>query len=187
VKVTPMALEEVLLIEPVVHEDARGFLFETYASTRYVAAGVDASFVQINHSYSAKGVVRGLHYQVGRGQAKLVRVVRGEIIDVAVDVRRGSPCYGRWVSARLSAANRMQLYIPCGFAHGFCTLEPSEVIYMLSSPYDPTLERGIDYADPDLAIQWPVDHPLLSERDDSLPRLSSLAAENLPRYGLSDD
>lgn len=181
-RITPTELVEVKLIAPRIFEDQRGFVFEVYAKRRCREAGIDCDFVQCNHSLSHAGVVRGLHFQVQLAQAKLVRVIRGRIWDVAVDLRRGSPTHGRWVAAELSAANRLQLFIPRGFAHGFCALEESEVLYSLSSHYSPEHERGVAWDDPDLAVRWPVARPLLSPRDSALPRLTELAPEELPVF-----
>jgi dTDP-4-dehydrorhamnose 3,5-epimerase len=182
-KVVPTALPEVLLVEPRCFADSRGHLFEAYAQRRYREAGIVDTFVQINQSHSVAGVVRGLHYQLGDPpQAKLVRVVRGRILDVAVDLRRGGPRFGRHVAVELSADNRRQLYLPPGFAHGFCALEPSDVLYLQSAHYAPELERGVRHDDPRLAIHWPVSEPLISERDAPLPLLSALSPDDLPPY-----
>jgi len=165
-------LPGVLIVEPDVFEDARGFFFESYSLKKYAALGITDAFVQDNHSLSARGTLRGLHYQTAPGQAKLVRVTRGAVLDVAVDIRWGSPTFGRWVGVELSAENRRQLYIPVGFAHGFCvTSDTAEFLYKCSSYYAPALERGIAWDDPDLAIAWPVTDPVLSERDRVHPRL----------------
>jgi dTDP-4-dehydrorhamnose 3,5-epimerase len=175
-KVTPLAIPEVLLIEPVAHRDGRGYFVETYHEPRYRAAGIDVTFVQDNQSRSARGTLRGLHWQVApHAQAKLVRVLDGEIFDVAVDVRPDSPTFGRWVAATLSAEGFEQLYVPVGFAHGFCvTSEVAEVAYKCSAPYDPSSERGILWNDPALGIVWPVSDPVLSRRDRAHPRLAEL-------------
>jgi dTDP-4-dehydrorhamnose 3,5-epimerase len=166
-------LPEVLIIEPKVHRDDRGFFLETYHATKYRDAGIDRPFVQDNHSRSVAGAIRGLHLQVRRPQAKLVRVIEGEIFDVAVDVRRGSPTFGRWMGVTLTSENFLQCYVPEGFAHGFCVLSrEAQVEYKCSALYDPDGEIGIAWDDPDIAIGWPVDHPLLSIRDRRHPRLS---------------
>jgi dTDP-4-dehydrorhamnose 3,5-epimerase len=176
-KVTPTALEGVLLVEPLVWPDPRGFFLETYSRARYAAAGIAAEFVQDNHSRSVRHVIRGLHYQLRPGQAKLVRVIAGTILDVVVDLRRGTPTYGRWLSLELSATVPRQLYVPSGFAHGFCVLsEVAEVEYKVDRYYDPARERGIVYNDPTLAIPWPTREPILSDKDRQLPPLA--AAEN---------
>jgi dTDP-4-dehydrorhamnose 3,5-epimerase len=166
-------LPEVLIIEPKVHRDDRGFFLETYHATKYRDAGIDRPFVQDNHSRSVAGAIRGLHLQVRRPQAKLVRVIEGEIFDVAVDVRRGSPTFGRWMGVTLTSENFLQCYVPEGFAHGFCVLShEAQVEYKCSALYDPDGEIGIAWDDPDIAIGWPIDHPLLSIRDRRHPRLS---------------
>ena len=171
-QITATALPEVLLIEPDLYEDPRGYFYESYSYQKYAALGIRDQFVQDNHSRSARHVLRGLHYQAGQGQAKLVRVVVGSVFDVAVDVRWGSPTFGEWVGIELSAANRRQLYVPVGFAHGFCVLsEAAEFLYKVSSYYAPKLERGIAWDDADIGIDWPVAAPILSERDRVHPRL----------------
>jgi dTDP-4-dehydrorhamnose 3,5-epimerase len=174
--VTSTALAGVLVIEPVVHRDPRGFFVETYHAPRYRAAGIDATFVQSNQSRSMRGTLRGLHWQEGRHpQAKLIRVVVGEVFDVAVDVRPGSSTFGRWVGVTLSADNFRQLYIPIGFAHGFCVLsDVAELAYQCSDIYDPASERGLMWNDPDLAIDWPITNPVLSPRDTAHPSLRTL-------------
>ncbi len=179
-KLERLAIPEVLLLETPRYGDARGFFSETYAYARFAAAGIDAVFVQDNHSLSAeRGTVRGLHCQIApHAQGKLVRCVRGAIWDVAVDVRDGSPTYGRHVSAIMSAENWRQLWIPVGFLHGFCTLEPmSEVIYKVTAPYDRDAERGAIWNDPDLALPWPVEpgEAILSDKDRALPPLAQSA------------
>jgi dTDP-4-dehydrorhamnose 3,5-epimerase len=166
----PTALPEVVRIVPRVHEDARGFFFESWNSRVFAAAGLDVPFVQDNHSRSTRGTLRGLHYQVGAdAQGKLVRVVAGEIFDVAVDVRRASPTRGRWVGERLSDGNRAMLWIPPGFAHGFYVVsEAAEIVYKCTTPYAPAAERTVAWNDPDLAIAWPLpdgEPPLLSAKD----------------------
>ncbi len=167
-------IREVVAIRPDRHQDPRGFFSETYSRRALAEAGIDTEFVQDNHSLSVpRGTLRGLHFQAPpAAQAKLVRVVRGAIFDVAVDIRAGSPSYGRHVSCRLSAKEWNQLYVPVGFAHGFCTLEPdTEVIYKVSGYYAPEHDRGLLWNDPALAIDWPVSEPLLSEKDRSHPLL----------------
>jgi dTDP-4-dehydrorhamnose 3,5-epimerase len=174
-------LREVLIIEPKVHRDDRGFFLETYHATKYRDAGIDGTFVQDNHSRSVAGAVRGLHLQVRRPQAKLVRVIEGEIFDVAVDVRLGSPTFGRWMGVTLTAENFLQCYVPEGFAHGFCVLSrEAQVEYKCTALYDAEGEIGIAWDDPGIAIEWPVDRPLLSLRDQHHPRLSD-QLERLPR------
>jgi len=182
VNVVATDLEGVMIIEPRVFPDARGFFFESYHADRYVAAGLPARFVQDNHSCSAPGTLRGLHYQLRRPQGKLVRVLRGSIFDVAVDVRKGSPTFGRWVGVVLSADNKRQLYVPPGYAHGFCVPDDaSEVEYKCTDFYAPEDEHGVVWNDPTVAIAWPVTHPLLSERDRAYPPLSQDRAD-LPEY-----
>jgi dTDP-4-dehydrorhamnose 3,5-epimerase len=165
-------LDGIILIKPDVHADSRGFLLESYSRDSYVKGGVTAAFIQDNHSRSVKiGVIRGLHFQIPPcAQNKLIRVTRGAICDVTVDMRKSSPTFGQWRSFELSADNFRQLYVPAGFAHGFCTLnENSEVQYKVDNPYSPAHERGIRWDDPDLAIIWPVKEPILSARDQDLP------------------
>jgi dTDP-4-dehydrorhamnose 3,5-epimerase len=178
-KVTPTdTLPEVLVVDPAVHHDPRGFFVETYHYPRYRAAGIDVTFVQDNHSRSARGTLRGLHWQVApHPQAKLIRVLQGEILDVAVDVREASPTFGRWAAVTLSAANFRQLYLPVGFAHGFLVLsDVADVEYKCSDVYDKAAERGLMWNDPDLGIDWPVADPILSPRDRTHPPLAALRA-----------
>jgi dTDP-4-dehydrorhamnose 3,5-epimerase len=173
-------LDGVVLIEPDVHGDSRGFLVETWRDGAWRDLGADVDFVQHNHSRSARNTLRGLHFQTSPGQAKLVRCLRGEIFDVAVDLRRSSPTFGRWEGHRLDDARHRQLLVPVGFAHGFCVLsEEADVAYQLSSLYDPATEAGIAWDDPDVAVEWPVREPLLSERDRAAPRLAEVA-DSLP-------
>ena len=175
-------IPEVLIIEPRVFTDPRGFFLETYHSERYRAHGIDAQFVQDNHSCSAPGTIRGLHYQLTHPQGKLVRVLRGAIYDVAVDIRRGSPTFGRWVATELSAANHRQMYIPPGFAHGFAVpAGEAEVEYKCTAHYAADDQRGIRCDDPALGIPWPVSEPVLSDND---RRLLPLLADrdDLPAY-----
>jgi dTDP-4-dehydrorhamnose 3,5-epimerase len=175
-KVTPLAIPDVLLIEPVAHSDGRGLFVETYHEPRYRAIGIGVRFVQDNQSRSTRGTLRGLHWQTDpHPQAKLVRALSGEIFDVAVDIRPGSPTFGRWVGRVLSGDNFLQMYIPCGFAHGFCvTSEIAEVAYKCSDIYDPASERGLLWNDPALGIEWPVTDPVLSKRDREHPTLAAL-------------
>jgi dTDP-4-dehydrorhamnose 3,5-epimerase len=175
-------LQEVIVVEPDVHRDSRGFFLETYHEEKYRAIGICGPFIQDNQSRSIRGTIRGLHLQVGRPQAKLIRVLEGEIFDVAVDVRRGSPTFGKWVGITLSAESFHQCYVPSGFAHGFGVLSPFAMIsYKCTDLYDPAAEVGIAWNDPSLAISWPIDQPLLSERDRQHPPLASLA-DRLPHY-----
>ena len=178
-KVTALRIPEVKLIEFEKRSDERGYFSEVYAKTAFEAAGLEFDFVQDNHSFSiARGTVRGLHFQAPPcAQAKLVRVVRGAIYDVAVDLRRASPTFGQHVFAKISADNWLQIMVPAGFAHGFCTLEPeTEVLYKVTSPYEPSADMGVLWNDPALAIDWPVtpDQAILSEKDREHPRLAAL-------------
>jgi dTDP-4-dehydrorhamnose 3,5-epimerase len=177
-KSLPTKLDGVVLIEPEVHGDERGFFVETFSAEEWRELGVDAEFVQHNHSRSSKGTLRGIHFQTEPGQAKLLRCVRGEILDVAVDLRRNSPTYGQWEAHVLSDANHHQLFVPIGFGHGFAVLSDiADVAYLVSSYYDPETESGIAWDDPDVGIDWQVDAPLLSERDKNAPKLSDVADE----------
>lgn len=181
-RVLPTALPDVLLVEPDVYRDARGFLFEAFHAHKYEALGIPGPFVQDNQSVSVAGTLRGLHLQVGEPQGKLVRAIAGEVLDVAVDVRRGSPAFGRWVAVRLSAENFLQCYVPPGFAHGFYVLsESAQVEYKCTNFYDPASEVGIAWNDRELGIDWPVKQPLLSPRDAALPPLADVM-DRLPRY-----
>jgi len=182
VRAVPTELPGVLLVEPDVHADSRGFFLETFHRDKYGAFGI-GPFVQDNHSRSAGGTLRGLHLQLNRPQGKLVRVVEGEIYDVAVDVRRGSPTFGRWAATRLSADNFRQCYIPPGFAHGFCVVTAvAQVEYKCTDLYDPASEIGIAWNDPALGISWPVSEPILSDRDRRNPTLDEVE-DKLPAFG----
>ncbi len=171
----PAELPDVIIVEPQVFSDDRGFFIETYHQARFHQAGITAEFIQDNHSGSRRGILRGLHYQIRHPQGKLVRVVSGRVFDVAVDIRRTSPTFGRWVGAGLSADNKRQLWIPAGFAHGFYVLsEWAEVVYKATDIYAPAWDRSIRWDDPDLAIAWPLLEgrlPLLSQRDSDAPQL----------------
>ena len=181
-RAVPAEIPGVLIIEPDVHADGRGFFLETYHADKYRQHGIDRPFVQDNHSRSAIGTLRGLHLQLKRPQGKLVRVIEGEIYDVAVDVRRGSPTFGRFVAVSLSAENFRQCYVPPGFAHGFCVVSPTaQVEYKCTDLYDPASEIGIAWNDPALAIPWPARQPLLSPRDSHHPTLAEVA-DRLPVY-----
>jgi dTDP-4-dehydrorhamnose 3,5-epimerase len=174
----PTTLDGVLLLEPLVHRDERGFFHETYREDALAELGVTERWVQDNHSRSGRGVLRGMHFQLGPGQAKLVRCARGAILDVVVDVRAGSPTFGKWESHVLDDERHLQLFVPVGFAHGFCVVsETADVLYSCSSYYDPGLERAIAYDDPDIGIEWPELDLIVSERDRNAPRLAELAAE----------
>ena len=170
---THLEIPDIILIEPRVFGDARGFFLETYKYSDFEKAGVPENLVQINHSQSTAGVLRGLHYQKEpQAQGKLVSCVRGAIFDVGVDIRVGSPTYGQWVGEELSAANHRLLYIPPGFAHGFCVLsDVADVIYQVTAEYAPDLDRGIIWDDPDIGITWPIERPDLSAKDAAQPRL----------------
>jgi len=173
-QVSKTPIDGLLIIEPKIFADPRGMFYEVYSESKYNEHGI-SRFVQDNHSVSKQGVLRGLHYQVNSGQDKLVRVTQGEIFDVAVDIRKQSPTYGKWWGLSLSETNNLQLYIPVGFAHGFCVLsESAEVLYKCSDYYSPEDERGILWNDPDLAIDWPIKDPILSEKDAVYPLFSEL-------------
>lgn len=175
-------LPGVVAVEPDVHGDARGFFLETYHAEKYRALGIAGPFVQDNHSRSVFGTIRGLHLQIRRPQGKLVRVIVGEIRDVAVDVRLGSPNFGKWVAIHLSADSFRQCYVPPGFAHGFSVLSPvAEVEYKCTDFYDPSDELGIAWNDPAIGISWGLDHPILSARDSHHASLAAVA-DRLPRY-----
>jgi dTDP-4-dehydrorhamnose 3,5-epimerase len=179
VRVLKTRLDGPILLEPTVRGDARGFFLESYRADVWARHGVRDTFVQDNHSRSARGVLRGMHFAIGDGQAKLVRCARGRILDVVVDLRRASPTYGEWESQELDEEHARQLYVPVGFAHGFCVLsDVADVTYKCSTYYDGAVERGFHYADPDVAIDWPDDLALLiSERDERAPPLSQIAGE----------
>jgi dTDP-4-dehydrorhamnose 3,5-epimerase len=171
-------LDGVVLVEPTVHGDERGFFVETYSRDAWAELGVDVEFVQHNHSRSSQGTLRGLHFQTAPGQAKLLRCARGEILDVAVDLRRDSPTYGQWEAHVLDDQQHHQLFVPIGFAHGFVVLsETADVCYLVSNLFDPATEKGIAWDDPDVGVDWRVDEPLLSERDKTAPRLAEIADE----------
>jgi len=179
IDVEALAIPDVKIVRPRKFGDARGFFSETYAARAFAEVGIPDAFVQDNHSFSASaGTVRGLHFQrIPRAQAKLVRVTRGRIWDVAVDLRQGSPSYGKWVAAEISAEAWNQIYMPVGFAHGFCTLEPdTEIAYKVTDYYAPAEDGGVHWLDPDLAIDWPVgpEAATLSAKDVALPQLREL-------------
>ena len=185
-KVSKTDLPGILLISPPVFSDARGFFAETWHQIRYHEIGLPENFVQDNLSYSKGGVLRGLHFQYPQAQGKLVSVLHGEVFDVAVDIRVGSPTFGRWIGMVLSGENRCQVYIPEGFAHGFCvTSEYAVVVYKCTDFYNSQTEGGILWNDPDIGIDWPVRTPLLSEKDRSLLSLKSLPLDRLPTYNPS--
>lgn len=182
-KVIATELEGVLLLEPKFFSDARGFFIETWNQERYREAGISLPFVQDNLSRSARGTLRGLHLQQPFAQGKLVQAIVGEVFDVAVDVRVGSPTFGRWVGATLSETNKHQLYVPPGFAHGFCvTSEHALFAYKCTDLYHPEAECSVAWNDPDIGIEWPVKEPRLSPKDSAALRLRDIAMEKLPRY-----
>jgi dTDP-4-dehydrorhamnose 3,5-epimerase len=180
----PLELPEVLLLEPRVFGDRRGYFLEIFQARRYAEAGVPGPFVQDNLSFSRHGVVRGLHYQLAHPQGKLVMVAVGRVFDVVLDIRRGSPTFGRWVSLILEEESHRQLYIPPGFAHGFQVLSQSAVfLYKCTDYWAPGDEYGVRFDDPDLGIPWPVPEAILSDKDRELPRLRDIPPEQLPEYG----
>ncbi len=182
-KVLETGLPEVLLIEPDVFHDDRGFFLEAYHAERFAEAGIPGPFFQDNLSFSRYGVLRGLHFQTPNAQAKLVYVLQGEVYDVAVDIRVGSSNFGRWTAARLSADNKRQLYIPEGFAHGICvTSETALLTYKCTDLYNPRAAASVLWSDSDIGIDWPVDDPVLSAKDAAAPRLRDMAPARLPRY-----
>ena len=177
------SLPEVWELQPKVFRDARGFFLETYHQQKFSDLGIPDVFVQDNHSCSAKGTLRGIHYQLRHPQAKLCRVIEGEVLDVAVDVRLGSPNFGKWTSVVLSAERQNQIFIPQGFAHGFVALSDSvQFLYKCTNFYDPAGEYGIIWNDPGLAVSWGVANPLVSEKDAKLSTLAAMPREFLPRY-----
>jgi dTDP-4-dehydrorhamnose 3,5-epimerase len=175
-EVLPTKLDGVVLLAPTAHGDERGFMLESFRRETWAAAGVDCEFVQHNHSRSRQGTLRAIHFQTDPGQAKLVRCARGAVFDVAVDLRRNSPTYGQWEGYVLDDESHHQLFLPVGFGHGFAVLSgEADFTYLVSSYYDPATEAGIRWDDPDIGIEWPVDEPLLSERDKAAPRLAEVA------------
>ncbi len=182
-RVKPAQLADVLIVEPQSFEDDRGFFFESWNRQRYAAAGIDVDFVQDNHARSVKGVLRGLHAQHPHDQGKLVRALNGEIFDVAVDIRKGSPAFGKWVGIELSATNRRQFFVPPGFAHGYCVLSTeADVEYKCTDYYSPDDEITIAWNDPDIGIEWPLTNPIVSSKDIDAQTLKDLA-HRLPQYG----
>jgi dTDP-4-dehydrorhamnose 3,5-epimerase len=177
-RVLETSLDGALVLEPAVHGDDRGFFAETYRANAWADAGIDVEFVQDNHSRSRSGTLRGMHFQTHPGQAKLVRCARGRILDVIVDLRRGSETFGRWDGQELDDIGLRQLWIPIGFAHGFCVLaDEADVVYKCSSYYDQATEAGIAFDDPDVGIAWPDMELTVSERDRTAPRLAEIADE----------
>lgn len=182
-KVTLAEIPGVVVIDPRVFGDERGFFVETWSAHRYADAGIPAGFVQDNLSRSAQGVLRGLHLQHPRGQGKLVQVIEGEVFDVAVDVRVGSPTMGRWVGYTLSGANKRQVYVPPGFAHGFCVVSAYALFsYKCTETYLPESELGVRWNDPAIAVAWPIDAPILSSKDAALPLLGDIPESRLPSF-----
>jgi len=176
-------LEGVVILEPKVFGDDRGYFLETWRLARYEEAGIRETFCQDNVSFSRKGILRGLHFQYPQTQGKLVSIVSGEVFDVAVDIRSGSPTFGRYVDVMLSEDNHKQIYIPPGFAHGFCVISDAATFtYKCTAYYNAATEGGVIWDDPDIGIDWPVEGPLLSEKDLQLPRLKDIPAEKLPRF-----
>ncbi|MFQ6611124.1 MAG: dTDP-4-dehydrorhamnose 3,5-epimerase [Fidelibacterota bacterium] len=174
-EIIPAPIPEIFVIKPAVHRDERGYFMETYHAGEFAKEKIDAVFVQDNQAKSMKNVLRGLHYQIRYPQGKLIRVLRGEIWDVAVDIRRGSPTFGKWHGEFLSEENLFQMFIPAGFAHGYCvTSETAEIIYKCTDLYHPEFERGIRWNDPQLKIKWPVSSPILSEKDRIQPFMKDL-------------
>jgi len=182
-KVTQTKLPEVLVIEPDAFRDARGWFLETFHNQRYEQAGLKLFFIQDNVSFSTKNVLRGLHFQYPQGQGKLVQALLGEVFDVAVDIRLGSPTFGQWVGEIISATNHKQLYIPPEFAHGFCVLSDTAIFsYKCTDYYNPATECGVIFNDPDLNIQWPVDNPVVSGKDARYTRLKNIPKDKLPKF-----
>jgi dTDP-4-dehydrorhamnose 3,5-epimerase len=181
VNVVPTELPGVLILEPRVFGEPRGWFMESWNAARYASHGIPTTFVQDNVSYSVPGVLRGLHYQLPNAQGKLVSVLEGEVYDVAVDIRRDSPTFGRSVGVVLSGDNHRQLWIPEGFAHGFYVTKPAIFFYKVTAPYDPKAERSVLWSDADLALAWPGRDPLLSDKDARAPRLKDIPADLLPR------
>jgi dTDP-4-dehydrorhamnose 3,5-epimerase len=179
--ITRLSIPDLILITPSVYEDQRGVFWESYKQSEFVALGLKEIFVQENFSKSKKNVLRGLHYQRSpKAQGKLVQVVEGEIFDVAVDLRKNSPTFGRWEGVTLSAQKQQQFFVPVGFAHGFCVLSPTaEVTYKVTEEYSPADDAGIIWNDPDLAISWPINDPILSKKDAALPRLKEVDRSGL--------
>jgi dTDP-4-dehydrorhamnose 3,5-epimerase len=177
-------LPGVLILEPDVFSDDRGFFLETWNRGRYEDAGIQGTFVQDNISFSKKGVLRGLHFQYPQSQGKLIQVLSGGVVDVAVDIRKGSPTFGQWVGEELSDANHRQMYIPPGFAHGFCVISDTAVFsYKCTDYYNPATENGIIWNDPDLNIDWPIKEPILSPKDKEYSRLKDIPPDKLPDFG----
>ena len=183
IEYTKTDLPGVLLIEPRVFQDSRGFFMETFHQKKYAEAGIDHAFIQDNYSHSTRGTLRGLHYQLEHPQAKLVYVIKGEIYDIAVDIRRGSPGFGKWTGQYLSCKNKQQIFIPEGFAHGFCVIsETADVLYKATDLYNPDDEYGVLWSDPTIGIDWPVEVPIVSDKDKQFPGLKEAPEQHLPIY-----
>jgi len=183
VKFTKTAFPDVFLVEPDVFKDTRGFFMETYNQRKYVEAGIDQVFVQDNYSHSRYGILRGLHYQLKNAQGKLVFVITGEIFDIVVDIRIGSPRFGQWFGTHLSAENRRQIFVPEGYAHGFIVLsERVDVMYKCTDFYTSGDEYGIFWADPTIGIDWPIKNPVLSDKDSKNPKLKEIPEKLLPAF-----
>lgn len=183
-QVTKTDIPGVLVIEPEVHRDARGYFKEFYRADVFAAAGITVIFVQDNFSHSTRNVLRGLHYQLRHPQAKLISVLNGEVLDVVLDIRMGSPAFGQWSAVRLSGENQLQLFIPEGVAHGFCVLsERVDFFYKNTDFYAAGDEYGVLWNDPSLNIDWPVSHPVVSAKDVCLPRLADIPREHMPIFG----
>jgi len=183
VKIIKTELPGCVVIEPAVHGDARGFFYESFNAARFAQAGLESAFVQTNVSRSAQGVLRGLHYQWPNPQGKLVSVLEGEVYDVAVDIRKGSPMFGRWAAAILSADNKRHFWIPEGFAHGFAVLSQNATfVYQCTAPYDRAADSGVRWNDAALAIDWPIAEPLLSDKDQRTPFLAEVPREKMPVF-----
>ena len=183
IKPIETSLPGVVILEPQVFRDKRGYFMEIHHAKKYRELGINAEFVQDNHSRSQKNILRGLHYQLGHAQDKLISVICGVIFDVAVDIRWGSPTFGLWVGVELSSENNRQLFVPKGFAHGFCVVsETVDVLYKCSDYYSPADENGILWNDPDIGIDWPIDKPVLSPKDELYSLLKDIPADQLPQY-----
>jgi dTDP-4-dehydrorhamnose 3,5-epimerase len=182
-KIKKLDLEGAMIIEPDVYPDGRGYFFETYQEKRYRKYGIDVTFVQDNISFSTRGILRGLHFQHPHSQAKLAQVIKGEVLDIIVDIRRGSPTFRCWRGVRLSEENHRQLFVPGGFAHGYCVLSDEAVFtYKCSDFYTPECEKGVLWSDPDIGIDWPIKVPMLSEKDGQYSLLKNIPDEDLPEY-----
>ncbi len=183
IKYTKTDLPGVLLIDPAVFKDSRGFFMETFHQKKYAEAGIDHTFIQDNYSHSTQGTLRGLHYQLKHPQGKLIYVIKGEIFDVAVDIRQGSPGFGKWVGQYLSGNNKRQIFVPEGFAHGFCVIsETADVLYKTTDLYNPDDEYGVLWSDPTIGIDWPIEAPIVSDKDKQFPGLKDVPKTHIPIY-----